>query len=363
MPVNKNALLRFRVIETQLKSVKIELQHAHEQQKLVSVKDLQIACTQKLVEEGLISDERLISERTIKNDLKVMQEEFKAPIAYMRNANGKKAGEKGVKGTYYYEDNNFSIFKSAMHPNQLGDLRLLLQQLRQFDGFAHLESLASMVRKMEKDLADSQQEEDPHAVIEFEQVNYQGARHLNELQQAIRGKQMVWLLYKAFDKEQEEIRLHPYLLKEFNNRYYVYGFVEEYDAVRNYALDRILDVDILSEPSLHNGKERLKQLRHVIGVTLPSEQPAPQQVRFWASKRSVGYLDTRPLHHSQNKEQEDDQGAVYRLYVYHNTELEMALLRQGENIRVLEPESLREKMRERVEQMMGHYSEAPAISE
>jgi hypothetical protein len=71
--------------------------------------------------------------------------------------------------------------------------------------------------------------DDEISYIQFDtKPQYAGSKYLSELMEAILGETVIRFRYKPFHAEEPmEVTLHPYLLKEYNNRWFVMGLTEE----------------------------------------------------------------------------------------------------------------------------------------
>ena len=97
MPTNLNALIRYKKIDECLKNPYIRC----------TIKKLQETCTDAIGDSRGIY--KLISERTIRDDIRVMRSnilEFNAPIEV-------------ANGVYYYKDREFSIFNTQIAEEEL----------------------------------------------------------------------------------------------------------------------------------------------------------------------------------------------------------------------------------------------------
>jgi predicted DNA-binding transcriptional regulator YafY len=81
----------------------------------------------------------------------------------------------------------------------------------------------------------------------------------------------------------------------------------------------------------------------------------PMKVVFFAQRKTTPYIMTKPLHPSQEIEEERADGTVFSLNVIWNFELERELLGFGESIEVLLPHRLREGIKRRLEKALKGY--------
>lgn len=161
--------------------------------------------------------------------------------------------------------------------------------------------------------------------------------------------------YHIYDHETSyNCILHPYCLKYFKQRWYVVGFSEDFQALRTYSLDRIVEIEPSGEkfeyPKDFNGE---LYFRDCVGIFQSSEDPI--DVKLYARKRDANYLRSVPLHHSQTEEVFEDH-SVFTLRVKPTFDFYQLILKQGPGVHVLEPESLREKVKGMLNDMISAYS-------
>ena len=162
--------------------------------------------------------------------------------------------------------------------------------------------------------------------------------------------------YYPFDKPMETFHLHPYAMKEYNKRWYVAGYVKEKDAIRCIALDRIGDINITKNPfEMPDDFSAHKYFVNTIGI-FTNEQLQPRKVRLRVGAKAVEYFRSSPLHKSQEEvatkynEYSDFQ---YRLCL--TPELTTAILSYADLVEVLEPQELRDEIKERIEKCLTKY--------
>lgn len=96
--------------------------------------------------------------------------------------------------------------------------------------------------------------------------------------------------------------------------------------------------------------------RNFFGVIVGNDQPA-QDVLIRVVNDQTKYLDTLPLHSSQQKieEKSDDTHTVYRYRLVPTFDFKQELLRLGPSVEVLEPEDLRDEMIDDIRRMAENY--------
>jgi predicted DNA-binding transcriptional regulator YafY len=328
MSQQKYALLRYRTIDNCLKRT----------YRSWSLLDLQSACTDALREvygDYQSEKERTISERTIHYDLSAMKMEYEAPIDYNR-----------ARKSYYYTDPNYSITNCPLHSEDLKLLRETVATLQQFGEFPLFRELQGLVSKVEQKVS---LKAGPAAeVICFEQVpNYKGAEYLQPLYRAIVAQTVLEITYQPFTAPEAFVcTVHPYLLKEYNQRWFLLALEEKRQCIQLYALDRLQGISPTAEPYRPNTTVQANTFfQHVIGVSIPEGAQSEEVLLHFQPKRAP-YVLTKPLHATQQRVQHDAAGLVVQLNVIVNRELEAELLSFGPDVRVLQPLALANKLRE-----------------
>lgn len=334
MPVNRNALLRYKTIDRCLQN----------RYRRWTLEDLIEACSQALYEyEGI---DKGVSRRTVQLDLQTMRSDklgYNAPIVVVD------------KRYYTYEDPEYSITNSPLTEQDLNQLNDAIGLLKQFKGFSHFQPLSGLVQKLEDHLY--AQQTHTQGVIELERNDdLKGLEHLETLYQAIIERRAVQVTYQSFQsRSSQKFVYHAYLLKEYNNRWFVIGRRAEQKPIINLALDRIQQLAPSSVPYAGDVDfDSHTYYQHTIGVSVTPQQ-APEEVRLLLRHRLAPYVLTKPLHPSQKVVQRDHYGVTIALNVQHNRELERVLLGFGEQVQVLAPERLERVVRLRLQEAEEQY--------
>ena len=335
MPVNRNALIRYKTIDKCLQN----------HYRTWTLEDLIEACSEALYEyEGIVKG---ISKRTVQLDIQMMRSDklgYNAPIIVYDNK------------YYTYEEKGYSITNIPLTDKDLGKLSEAVEFMKQFKGFSHFRELDGMIQKLEDHVYSQKKKQKP--VIDFEKnENLKGLEYLDVLYQSIIQQRAIKLTYQSFKARQAAtFHFHPYLLKEFRNRWFVLGTRKKYEPILTLALDRILDINpsdisyILKED--FNAEEYFKD---VIGVTVDENQK-PGKVVLCVSHKHANYVVTKPLHSSQKVIAKDNYGITIELVVQHNFELEKEMLGLGEGVMVLAPESLKRSITGRLNEAIESYN-------
>lgn len=322
MPVNRNALLRYKTIDHCLCN----------RYRKWTLEDLIEACSDALYEyEGI---RKGISRRTIQLDIQTMRSDrlgYNAPIIVVDNK------------YYTYEDPDYSIIHSPLTERDMMELTEAVGVLKQLTVFPALSGVSDLVSRMEEQVSMVAGKHEPLILMESND-RLKGLEFVPVLYDALKNRCTQEITYQSFNaKTPSTFVFYPYVLKEFNNRWFVLGRRKTNARCTNiYALDRIISIRSLpDEPYVrHKGFDVEKYFSEMIGVTR-NENDKPQIVKFWASAKDAPYFITKPLHHTQEVIEQNDVGqTLFSINVIINFELMRALLGFGPGVKVIAPKAL-----------------------
>lgn len=276
-----------------------------------------------------------VSIRTLYNDLKYLQYDLDAPVG--------KSKDGGI--VYYcYLDPNFSIKNLPVKADEVALLKDAMDIIRQVSGYSIMEDLEAIVRKLENTVTTNVP--DRYTVIQFEQnTAAAGSNWLDDLFAAVKEKTVLRIRYQPFYKPEIEYIFHPYLLKEYRNRWFLIGQANDYEDITNLALDRITKIS--NSSARFRGNPLFNPdtyYNNMIGVTL-HKGAVPEKITLLVDRDKVPYIITKPLHSSQQLiEQLPDGSARFTLEVVNNYELRSLILGNGPQVKVEAPETLCNQM-------------------
>lgn len=261
----------------------------------------------------------------------------------------------GGQSYYRYSDPEYSIRKQELSEAEAAQMRSALMVLSRFKGMPQFEWVQELIPKIEQSF---KLEERRDEIIGFEQnVDLKGMNYFGELFNSILFKKVLKIKYKSFNSDQiAEHIIHPYFLKQYNSRWFLFGKNPNYEGITNLALDRVEgDIAHVSQPFIDNTQYNFDEyFEDIIGVTKPAGKNV-EKVKLWFSRSIAPYIHTKPLHGTQ-KEKPDGDGLTVTIEVIPNYELEQLILRYGENCIVLEPFDLRERIHRRLNESLKKYS-------
>ncbi|WP_221393811.1 YafY family protein [Dyadobacter sp. NIV53] len=325
MPVNRNALIRYRTIDNCLQN----------RFRKWTLDDLIEACSDALYEfEGI---DKGVSRRSVQADIEMMRSDklgYEAPIIVVD------------KKFYTYADKNYSITNIPLSHQDLKVLGEVSGLLKQFKGFSHFTDLTEMVSKLEDKIYAQKTQSLP--VVDFEKNdNLKGLEFIEGIRKTIVSKTVLCITYQSFKARQPNtFCFSPYLLKEYRNRWFVLGQSHQKNApLLTLALDRFQSLtndntEVYRENEMINLSTYYSD---VIGVTKSPGQ-RDVEVIFWMNHADAPYVITKPLHPTQKILSSDDAGIVFSMKVILNFELEREILGFGARMRIFGPRNLRKRI-------------------
>lgn len=320
MPSTKNASFRYRVLNDCFRSIKGK----YTLEELISI------VSNKLDEHFGIA--KGISKRQIQEDLMIMKSlpprGFEAPIECKNSM-------------YYYTDRSFSINQNPLNQDDIGNLTDAIGLLKQFNGLPHFSDLTQTINKLEGSLRANSFSK--RTFIDFEKnEKVMGTGHLSPLIKFISERKVIEISYKSFKSAKaSEITVHPYLLKEYRNRWFLLAWNDELKVMSNFGLDRIQSIKILPKKAFIENQDfdAENYFENIIGVSIPQNSKI-EKIEVQCSAELSDYIKTKPIHSSQKVLKDNKTGILIQLKLIPNYELMSLLLSFGAGIKVLKPETL-----------------------
>lgn len=341
MPINKNAMIRYKALDRCLQN----------RQKRFYIQDLIDACNAALASvngtHGVKGSEG-VSLRQVYDDLNFMEDPMGFGVTIERFKEGRKT-------FYRYAEDSKTIKEQPIKQEEIDMIHDALMLLRRFEGIPQFEWLDDLETNL---YTTSKLGTDTESVVSFQHNPYlKGMKWYRPLFDAIISHRMIRLDYQPFGKESRTVKVSPYHLKQYNNRWFLIARQEDCTYLSNYAIDRILNIAELADTfiPLDEGFSFKDYFADVVGVSV-TNSPV-EKVVLHVTEKALGYIVTKPLHESQSSKPEPLTDGRWRitLEAKENYEL-MSLLRSfGDGVEVVQPPSLRAKMKEMAGRMAEMY--------
>lgn len=331
MSINKKALTRYLAYDRCLRNTGAK----YTWQRLLD------EANNALFEEGLEG----IGKTQFYADMQFMElSEWKAPIEKYKD---------GRTVYFRYSDSAYSINNQPLNETETRQLKSALQVLSRFKGIAQFEFINEIIPALETKLGLVSIERE---VMSFENnLDYKGSGFITPLFNAMVNKRPLIVEYQDFKSPfPYTIAFHPYYLKQYNNRWFVFGYNEvTKNEYWNMALDRIRSIEEGKGKYIETLIDWDDYFYDLIGVTKKIEDEL-QTVKLWFSPTQAPYIITKPFHPTQKIKNKED-GLEVIIEVILNYELEKLILSFGETVKVLGPESLKKRLAGRIKESLDHY--------
>lgn len=332
MAQGKNAYIRYKVLDRCFR----------DSRKRFFIEDLVKACNEELYN----YDGSSVSDRTIREDIHFMQRQAGGAIPLVTKREGHKV-------YYRYSDPNFSIKNLPMSQQEAELLSDTISMLSRFKGLPNHEWLEATIAQMKSafNLDNAQQ-----SYVSFSQnEDLRGLNYFSRLYEAIASHQVVSLQYHKFTGEAWERLVHPYQLRQYNNRWFLVGWEPAVAAkipLVVIPLDRIDDYRILDKEHFVSYQGDIDEcFKDIVGVSLKFKEPC-QHIVFKAYHPTSSYIETKPIHHSQRVVERHEEYTIFSLDLIPTYEFETIMLTYADKCEILEPLDLREKIKERAKNIV-----------
>jgi predicted DNA-binding transcriptional regulator YafY len=261
------------------------------------------------------------SPRTFDRVLETLRDDFGCEILY----------DSGRKG--YYIDESQSIHLSSI--KRLISLSGVLDVVRD-----HVKTDNKTLRNIH---------------FEYEGI-INGMDYIGPLLRCIKHHSVIEMIHQKYGaKEEKEYKVHPYLLKEYQGRWYLLGYVTAYDDYRTFGLDRIKKIkqtDQSFQPD--EGINTATYFDDVIGLVKDMSDVEEVVLRF--SERQGSFIKSQPLHKSQVVLADNEDGLLIKLKLMVNYELMQKIMMHGPEVTVIKPDWLVEDIKTKLADALLHYS-------
>lgn len=258
--------------------------------------------------------------------------------------------------TYYsYADPDFSIYSHALTDEEIIHLTGTLVMLKRFQGLPNFEWMQNMIESCEENFKAAKPE--PEFISLEENPYLEGLCNLTPLYDAIVHHKVLDIWYHSFKyPTAQKNTVHPYFLKQFNNRWFLFCYHDGRKEISNYPIDRIEKIEYNPKPYIENNFFDFNEFfEDIIGVSRDKDDQL-QKVQIWVSAKQWPYTATKPLHGSQKViERKEDGSVIIQIEVIMNWELEQTIMSQGEHMIVMAPDHLRAKMKNRICDLLHRY--------
>ena len=326
MPQNQEAHRRYKIIDACI---------TNKYKKYPSMDELIQKC------EDILDHKFNVS--TIQKDIEIMKRKddsgFSAPIKFSRKYNG-----------YYYSNPDYKLYSAPLNDSDIEALKAAMDFLSGFGGARVSNNFNHAVEKILTTFKEHFPDGNPGRKIIQTDAPTDGKafEHFDFFFGAAKNKIAASFVHYSYNKQTfSSVILHPVLLKEFQNYWYVLGYSENHRGLRIFGLDRVYDPILLNKKFIDtNPTIRDEYFKNVYGV-FPYSNRKKQKIIFRVKPMLGNYLLTHPLHPSQKVLHYGDFGYLdLSLDLIPSIELTNYFLEFSTQLKVLKPEWIKNEIHE-----------------
>jgi predicted DNA-binding transcriptional regulator YafY len=310
------------------------------------IENLVAACNQAIYD--FTGQKESVKKRQVYDDITFMESSQGWSIELERKKEGRNV-------YFHYSDKHYSINQSPLNQVELAQVKEVLLTLSRFRGMPQFEWVQDISSRLQGLSHGSIT--DVGKIIDFEQNQFlKGLELISDLFNAINNKRVLEIKYAPFKGIKEITYIfHPYYLKQYNLRWFLFGRSSDAKQLTNLALDRLVSIHEISDAYIQNVDVDFNEyFEDVIGVSVPLSAKV-EKVILAVSNELWPYLATKPLHGSQKPGKETEGGQTIKLNLIVNYELISKLLSFGDGVKVLLPAHLAENIKERFKKCLQLY--------
>lgn len=334
MATNKHAIIRYEALDRCFSNIG----------KKFFLDDLIIYVSEAL--RDYTGNNSSISRRQLYKDMDFMRSEggFRAPINSIKE---------GKRTFYRYRDKSYTLAMQQINPVEAELLKTTLDMLGRFKGLPQFDYVHELALKLKKGF----QLEDIQHSIYFDQNEYlRNLDLLADLLKLINQKKVLAISYRSFNqRENEDILIHPYFLKQYNKRWFLFGQCKGFDNWTNLALDRMQHISIREDtPFIPCTKSADEYFEDIIGVSKSIDGKC-EFIKIKIDKSLWPYIDSKPLHPSQTIINRATEYTVIQLEIIPNYEFYAQILSFGPAVEVTEPAQVRNTISSKIKESLKKY--------
>lgn len=335
MPINKNALLRYQILDRCFSD-------RHNRYEIEDLVD-------KVNEALLDMYGKTVSLRQIRADITYMRDRisYNAPILA--------CPIEGRRCYYTYEDPSFSIFNNELSVKEVTELRSTIDMLSRYRGIPGNIWLEEVISNLEYRFGIKTNNEN---IIVFDQnEQLKGLEFLSSVIDAAVNRKALLIQYRTYRGKETSSIIHPYHVREYNNRWFLFGLEESSHGdyrIANRPLDRIVKLSLSEAEFIPNTVEDFStRFDDIVGVSTPDEPGNLEHVKLKFDEDRYPYIVSKPIHHSQTIVDEEEH--IIQIDVRPNKELRSMIFSFCPQVEVLSPEWLRLEIKEKIEENLKKY--------
>jgi len=258
------------------------------------------------------------------------------------------------KKYYSYSEKEFSLFGNPITQEDaqaLCEIQIITNQINNYKASQQLNDILSKLKKRNYEI---DFKENNLIVLEQNQ-NLYGLEFFDPIAEALIKKKILEIEYKDFQNIKTQTNfIIPLQLRQNKNRWLLIGMNYENLEPAFLGIDRMVNCSISELKYKQFSFDVNNYFKDMIGISIP-ESETPVLIKFWCSTLQAKYLFSKPVHSTLTKIKASKNGIIAQICVKPNYELYQWILSMGENIKVLSPKIIQEKITKKLQTALSHY--------
>jgi len=333
MPISKNTRRRYILIDSLLK-----------RHNRYTLKEIAEKVNAQLIEEGI----KPASLRMYYKDIENIQMEY--PVSILKRPDG----------TYNYQSKEDSISNEILRQEDRAIIEMALQTFAIYKGSGLFDKFDDVITRMMAGTVLRGLDKNGHEkyIQISEAVDETGQKWIESIYEAIISYKSLNIHYQPFNQPVQVLKMSPYLLKEHRNIWYMVAYCKEENgsgATNVFKLTRIKKIEASTEDYYKDASfNKDDYFKYSLGVIHLHGQ-APIEVKLKIKQRLIILISEHKLHPTMNIVSRSDEEIIITFTVYNTVELRSLILSFGAHAEVLEPEDLRNRISDTLEETFDQY--------
>ena len=276
-------------------------------------------------------------------------------ISDLRDGYGAPIGTDSNTGGFYYENKNtFELPGLRLQSDEIEALLMASHLLEDIQSGLLKEPLSRLLDNIGNLLHEHGIKDKRNIQIIYALFRKADNKIFSQIFNALQNSKQITIEYEARSTNQTSSRtISPLKLTNYKNAWYLDSWCHLRDGIRSFALEQIISCKLLDYDCKGITTQQLKE--HFSGSYGIFSGIATKTARLKVSPKMSKWVAKEQWHSEQKLSYLND-GSLFLEIPYNNdTELVMDILRYGENITVLSPDSLQEKIKIVIQKMNLNY--------
>ena len=184
-----------------------------------------------------------------------------------------------------------------------------------------------------------------------------GQEYLHPIISAMKENRVLNITYHSYWKDVESnFDVQPYCVKLFRQRWYMVAKSTYYDeGPRIYSLDRIRELNTKDETFVMPNDWNAEDYFNGCFGIIVDQRVEKQIVKLKATAGQANYIRDLKIHESQKEIERNEEYSIFTFNIRPQFDFQQEILKNGEEVEVLEPQWLREEIAGKIKRMWERY--------